>query len=42
MAASLKRLAALEGDYRLYPGHDAPTTLDQERSRNPYLQHLPA
>ncbi len=42
MTASLKRLAALEGDYTVYPGHDAPTTLDQERGRNPYLQNLPA
>lgn len=42
MAASLKRLTALEGDYRVFPGHDASTTLDQERSRNPYLQNLPA
>lgn len=42
MTASLKRLTALEGDYTVYPGHDAPTTLDQERGRNPYLQNLPA
>ncbi len=41
MAASLKRLAALPGDYRVFPGHDAPTTLDQERARNPYLQSFP-
>ncbi len=38
MSASLARLAALPGDSRVYPGHDAPTTLDQERSHNPYLQ----
>lgn len=40
MTASLKRLVALSEDYRVYPGHDAPTTLDQERARNPYLQDL--
>lgn len=40
MVASLKRLAALPGDYTVYPGHDAPTTLDQERAQNPYLQGL--
>lgn len=40
MTGSLKRLAGLPGDYKVYPGHDAPTTLDQERQRNPYLQGL--
>lgn len=40
MTASLRRLAALEGDCQIYPGHDAPTTLDQEREHNPYLQNL--
>lgn len=41
MAQSLQRLAALPGNYRVYPGHDGPTTLDQERSHNPYLQNFP-
>ena len=41
LAASLTRLAALPGDYRVFPGHDGPTTLDQEREHNPYLQTLP-
>lgn len=27
----------LEGDYSLYPGHDAPTTLDHERKYNPLM-----
>lgn len=40
MARSLKRLAALPGDYQVHPGHDAPTTLDFERHNNPYLQEL--
>ncbi len=38
MAASLKRIAALEGDLAVYPGHDAPTTLSAERQHNPYLK----
>lgn len=38
MRASLRRLAALEGDYRVYPGHGDATTLAAERRENPYLQ----
>lgn len=38
MFASLKRLGGLAGDYRVYPGHDRPTTLDAERQYNPYLR----
>lgn len=38
MARSLGRLAALPGDYRVLPGHDAPSTLDAERRENPYLK----
>lgn len=37
MAASLKTLAALPGDYRVLPGHGNSTTLEQERKSNPYL-----
>lgn len=37
MAASLKTLAALPGNYRVYPGHGGSTELDWERERNPYL-----
>lgn len=37
MAASLARLSALSGDYRVYPGHGAATTLAHERVHNPYL-----
>lgn len=40
MAASLRALAALPGDYRVYPGHDRPTTLNAERANNPYLKRL--
>ncbi|MCL2030394.1 MAG: MBL fold metallo-hydrolase [Oscillospiraceae bacterium] len=34
MLASLRRLAALEGDYAVYPGHDVSTTLSREREGN--------
>ena len=37
MRASLSRLAALEGEYLVYPGHGGPTTLQKERENNPYL-----
>ncbi|MDY5611994.1 MBL fold metallo-hydrolase [Dysosmobacter sp.] len=36
--ASLKRLGELEGDLKVYPGHMEDSTLDQERSWNPYLR----
>ena len=36
--ASLARLAALPGDYRVLPGHMEPSTLDRERRFNPYMQ----
>ena len=35
---SLRRLADLSGDYRVYPGHGDETTLDFERKMNPYMQ----
>lgn len=35
---SLKRLADLEGDYKVCPGHSALTTLEQERQTNPYMR----
>ena len=35
---SLRRLAALEGDFRVLPGHGMETTLDEERQYNPYMQ----
>ncbi len=40
MKASLKRLAALDGDFDVYPGHGASTTLDRERRCNPYMRSL--
>ena len=37
MIASLQRLAELEGDYKVYPGHNTTTTLDFERKYNPII-----
>lgn len=37
MLASLKRLSLLEGDYQVLPGHGEGSTLDRERSYNPYM-----
>ena len=36
--SSLGRLAALEGDYKIYSGHGEPTTLEHERMHNIYIQ----
>ena len=35
---SLKSLAELPGQYKVYPGHDRPTDLDFERRMNPYMK----
>lgn len=40
MQRSLKRLADLPGDYKVYPGHEGPSTLDYERKYNPFMQRL--
>ena len=37
MFRSLQRLAALEGDFAVYPGHGPATKLSQERQYNPYM-----
>lgn len=34
---SLKKLAALKGDYRVFPGHGPSTTLEFERKHNPFM-----
>ncbi|MDR2655092.1 MAG: MBL fold metallo-hydrolase [Oscillospiraceae bacterium] len=34
---SLETLAELEGDYHVFPGHGANTTLEYERRTNPYM-----
>ncbi len=40
MRRSLCRLAALSGDFHVYPGHGPATTLDVQRARNPYLTEV--
>lgn len=40
MQNSLRRLAALPGDYRVLPGHGGASTLDEERRSNPFMQGL--
>lgn len=40
MRASLRKLAALEGDYPVYAGHNDPTTLDKERKTNPFMKDM--
>ena len=38
MHKSLRRLAGLQGEFQVLPGHGPATTLSQERKYNPYLQ----
>ena len=38
MAQSLKRLASLDKDYRVFPGHNSATTLALEKEYNPYMR----
>ena len=38
IAESLKRLAALESNYTVYPGHGNSTTLAYEKQYNPYMR----
>lgn len=38
MLASLKRLVELPGDFRVFPGHEGPTTLEQERKNNYFVR----
>lgn len=35
---SVKKLFALDGDYKIYCGHEQDTTLDFERKHNPYIR----
>ena len=37
MIGSLRRLASLEGDYEVYPGHMDATSLERERRFNPFV-----
>ena len=38
MQASLQRIAAIEGEWRVYPGHFGSSTLSWEKQHNPYLR----
>ncbi len=40
MRESLRKIAALEGDYDIYCGHGTGTTLENERYCNPYLSDM--
>lgn len=40
MKKSLKKLSLLEGDYKVLPGHNMPTTLNFERKMNPYMKNI--
>lgn len=40
MAQSLKKLAALDKNYTVYPGHEDMTSLDFEKENNYYLKKL--
>ena len=37
MRRSLDKIAAIEGDYRIYSGHGEPTTLSFEKENNPFM-----
>ncbi len=37
MRRSLARLSAIEGNYKVFPGHGQATDLDSERRLNPYM-----
>lgn len=38
MIKSLKKLAGLDKNYNIYPGHMSSTTLDDEKKYNPYMR----
>ncbi len=40
MAQSLRRLASMDGDYKVWPGHGSATTLSREKAENFYLKHI--
>lgn len=37
MLSSLKKLNAIEGDYKVYPGHEGTSTLSYEKQTNRYM-----
>ena len=38
MLRSLKRLYELDGEYKVFPGHEGISTLSEERAYNPYMR----
>ena len=40
LLSSLKKLKELDGDYEIYPGHEAASTLNYERQYNPYMKNV--
>ena len=40
MMSSMKKLRALEGSYKVYPGHDRLSDLDYEKAYNPYMKGI--
>lgn len=38
MIKSLRKIAEMEGEYTIYPGHEMNTTLSHEKRYNPYMQ----
>ena len=38
MVSSLKKLDAIEGDYKVYPGHEGTSTLSYEKQTNRYMK----
>lgn len=38
MLHTLGKIYNLAGDYRMFPGHEEPTTLEHERQHNPYMK----
>ncbi len=40
MLFSLKKLKALDGNFRIYPGHEESSDLDYEKAHNPYMRGI--
>lgn len=40
LVESLKKLTALEGEYRVLPGHNRETSLDRERTHNRFIRRM--
>ncbi len=40
MMSSLRKLKAIEGSYKVYPGHENTSELDYEKAFNPYMKGI--